>query len=57
MAITPDISLLRELDLIYVFDNGLVVHKGSHKQLVKQQAMKYMEYMFPWKTSVPTKDN
>lgn len=28
---------------------GLIVHSGTHKELLRQQAKLYIEFMFPWK--------
>lgn len=51
VVISKNYSAIRELDCILVFDqqSGTIVHSGTHKELLKQQARLYIEFMFPWK--------
>lgn len=48
VVITHDLSLLRELDHIFVMDKGKVVHSGTHRQLLQEKAKVYLQFMFPY---------
>jgi ABC-type glutathione transport system ATPase component len=48
IVITHNLSLLRELDHIFVMDSGKVVHSGTHKQLLQEKAKVYLQFMFPY---------
>lgn len=51
IIITHNLSVLRELDHIYVMHQGRFVHSGSHAQLLEGKAKLYMQFMFPHQRS------
>lgn len=47
IIITHNLSVLRELDHIFVMHQGRMVHSGSHAQLLEEKAKLYLQFMFP----------
>jgi hypothetical protein len=42
------VLVTRELDMLFVMEQGRIVHAGTHKQLIEAKAKVYLQFMFPY---------